>query len=115
MPEPFPLFHWSPTSRHKQIRKRGLVPGCWSTDRMWKPPCVCYADSPSLAWALSGALPRGREHDSWDLWQTWSDVPTGFEELPYDDGGPRSGAVKEYRVYERVYARDLWYVGSRKE
>lgn len=111
MSDAIPLYHWSPTARRKQIKKRGLVPGCWSTDRLWKPPCVCYADTPSLAWALSGALPRGREHDSWDLWQTYDDVPSGYEAIAFDG----SDDVKEYRVYERIYARDLWYVASRTE
>jgi hypothetical protein len=105
-----PLFHWSPTARRNQINRRGLVPGSRSVDGLWKPPFVCFADSPSLAWALSGQTSRGQAIKSWDLWQMWSDVPTGLEELLFDDD---PGRIKEYRVYERIYKRDLWYVATR--
>lgn len=104
------LYHWAPTERRKAIKKRGLVPGSWSTDRLWRPPYVCFADSPSLAWVLSGGTARGREHSSWDLWMVWSDRLNGYEELRFDD---EPGKVKEYRVYERVYKRDVWYVATR--
>jgi hypothetical protein len=69
---------------------------------------VCFSSTPSLAWSLSGYFHP--EVPSWDLWQTWSDVPTGYEALLFDDGPPD---VKEYRVYERIYKRDLWYVATR--
>lgn len=105
------LFHWSPTSRRKQILRRGLMPGSKSVDGLWKPPYVCFADSPSLAWALSGMTSRGSQVKSWDLWQMWSDVPSRMEELPFDDDPER---IKEYRVYERIFKRDLWYVGTRQ-
>lgn len=110
-PKPFPLYHWSPSTRRKQIERRGMVPGSWSPDRAWRPPCICYADSPQLAWRLSGALHP--EHPSWDLWMTWSDVPSGFEEIPFDGVPGAQGWVKEYRVYERIFKRDLWYVATR--
>lgn len=107
----FLLYHWSPLSRRRAILHRGLMPGSWSTDRQWKPPYVCFADSPSLAWALSGATERGKEtEEDWDLWMMHSDVPSGMEALCFDDDPEQ---VKEYRVYERVYERDLWWVGSR--
>lgn len=105
-----PLFHWSPTSRRGQINRRGLVPGSRSVDGLWKPPYVCFAESPSLAWALSGMTTRGAPVPSWDLWQMWSNSPSGMEALPFDGDPSR---VKEYRVYERIYKRDLWYVGTR--
>lgn len=111
-PVPFPLYHWSPTTRRGQINRRGLVPGSLSTDRLWRPPFVCFADSPSLAWALSGMTGRGPEVASWDLWMTWSDVPSGMEAILFDDDRSR---VKEYRVYERIYKRDLWYVATRTQ
>lgn len=104
------LYHWSPTSRRKAILRRGFVPGSWSTDRLWKPPYVCFSDSPSLAWALSGGTGRGALHESWDLWMVHSDRLEGYEELPFDDEPDR---IKEYRVYHRIYKRDLWYVATR--
>lgn len=104
------LYHWSPTSRRGQINRRGLVPGSRSVDGLWKPPYVCFADSPSLAWGLSGGMPgRSDEVPSWDLWMMWSDVPSGMEEIPFDE----PGRVREYRVYERIFKRDLWYVATR--
>lgn len=108
---PFLLFHWSPTTRRPGILRYGLVPGKRSTCNVWRPPYVCFADSPSWAWALSGALRP--DHPEWDLWQMWSDVPSGYEELP--GYGEREGRVHEYRVYERVFKRDLWLVGSRPQ
>jgi hypothetical protein len=104
------LFHWSPTSRRKAITRRGLVPGSLSTDRLWRPPFVCLSDSPSLAWVLSGDTARGRLVSSWDLWCVWDDRLNGYEVLPFDDEPDR---VKEYRVYQRIFKRDLWYVGTR--
>lgn len=104
----FALYHWSPVERRGQIQKYGLVPGRLSTDRIWRPPYVCYSDSPALAWSLSGAL-RDGEFSAWDLWMTWSDRLEGYEVIPFDDGVPR-----EYRVYHRVFKRDVWYVGTRE-
>jgi len=46
----------------------GLRPGSVSSCRQWKPPYVCLADSPSLAWGLIGRFrPSIRD---WDLWWT---------------------------------------------
>jgi hypothetical protein len=104
----FPLFHWSPTTRRRSIQRTGLVPSSRSVDGLWRPPYVCYADDPMLAWALSGDFHP--EVDSWDLWQTWSDVPRGYERIEFDGDTDR---VKEYRVYERVFKRDLRYVATR--
>lgn len=102
------LYHWSPTTRRKQISKLGLVPGSRSLDGAWKPPYVCFADSPSMGWALSGALRP--DIDSWDLWMTWSTTPKGFEIIPLDGS---DSVVKEVRVYQRIYKRDIWYVATR--
>lgn len=114
MSEPIPLYHWSPVVRRPAITRRGLVPGSWSTDRLWRPPYVCFSGDPALAWQLSGATPRGREVAAWDLWQTWSDVPDGYEEITdtYADTGRTY--VKEIRVYQRIYKRDLWWVATRE-
>ena len=104
------LFHWAPTSRRKGIERLGLVPGSWSRDRVWKPPYVCFSGSPSLAWALSGAIGQTEAITSWDLWQVWSDRLDGYEVLVFDDDPDE---VKEFRVYHRIYKRDIWYVATR--
>lgn len=87
------------------------MPGSLSRCRQWRPPYVCLSDSPPLAWALSGQLDPEPKH--WDLWMVWASRLTGYEQIPFDDGGPRSGDIKEYRVYHRIYKRDLWYVATR--
>lgn len=102
----FALYHWSPTARRKQIIRYGLRPGSVSSCRLWKPPYVCFADSPLRAWSLIGRFRPEIEH--WDLWWTTSAAVSGYEIIPYDNNEP-----KEYRVYERVFKRDLWLVGSR--
>jgi hypothetical protein len=88
----------------------GLRPGHFSTDRLWRPPVICYADDPATAWQLSAGTGRGQAIDEWDLWMIWSDTPSGLEIIPYDNGVP-----KEYRVYERIYKKDVWFVGSRRQ
>jgi hypothetical protein len=108
----FMMYHWSPTERRNQINRRGFVPGSWSVDRVWRPPVICFSDNPSLAWALSGQIHT--EVPIWDLWAVWSDVPTGYEEIwdHYPDTG--RPYIKEYRVYERIFKRDIWYVATRE-
>jgi hypothetical protein len=114
-PRAFLMFHWSPSTRRKGIGRLGMVPGKWSTDRMWKPPYVAFAPSPSLAWALSAATHRGQQVPSWDLWMTDSThIDGGFETIPFDDNTPDNiPDVKEFRVYDRIYKRDLWFIGTR--
>lgn len=109
----FLLYHWSPTTRRKSIDRRGFVPGSLSTDRLWRPPHSCWATSPSLAWALSGMTQRGLEVSSWDLWCVWSDRLEGWEVIPFDDGRTAALRPKEYRVYHRIFKRDVWYIATR--
>lgn len=111
MTDPFPLFHWSPTTNRQRIQHDGFKPSSWSIDREWRPPYICFADDPWMAWRLSGDVHP--EIASWDLWQTWSNVPSGMEAIydtRRDNGEPY---VKEWRVYERIYKRSVWYVASR--
>lgn len=109
--EPFPLYHWSPSDRRRAINRRGLVPGSHSVDREWRPPYICLSDTPSLAYALS--IDFHPEILSWDLWMVWSDRPKGKEAI-YDTYADTGRAyVKEWRVYERIYKRDVWYVATR--
>lgn len=103
----FALYHWAPTTRRKQITRYGLRPGSLSSDQLWKPPYVCLAEGPLLAWQLIGRY-RPLIHE-WDLWWTTSDAAAPMEMIPSDDGQPR-----EYRVYHRIYKRDLWLVGTRQ-
>jgi hypothetical protein len=102
----FALYHWAPTSRRGQINRYGLRPGSLSSDRLWRPPFTCLADGPLAAWNLIGryrpAIPE------WDLWWTTSTAAGDFEGIPNDDGSWR-----EYRVYHRIFKRDLWMVGTR--
>lgn len=101
-------YHWSPVERRASIIKHGLLPGKFSTDKLWRPPYICLATSPSLAWGLSGGI-RKRERRDWDLWQADVSEQSGYEEL-YFDG---SNEIKEIRVYERIYKRNVWYVATR--
>lgn len=85
----FPIFHWSPISRRKQIERYGFRVQMRSVDGVWRPPYTCWARDPQLAWWLSGAIHP--EIDAWDLWQTWSDVPSGI-------GGPDRLSTRQRRV-----------------
>lgn len=107
--KPFPLYHWSPVERRKQILRFGLKPHSKSRCGQWKPPYVCFSDSPSLAWGLSACFSDGP--GEWDLWMMWSNSPTGYETLT--TGHNPSGKPTEYRVYERVPKSKLWHVGVR--
>ncbi|MBU8830843.1 hypothetical protein [Mycolicibacterium goodii] len=102
----FALYHWAPTARRGQINRYGLRPGSLSSDRLWKPPYICLADGPLQAWRLIGRF-RPLIHE-WDLWWTTSTAVAGYEVIPDDNGD-----VREYRVYERIFKRDLWMVGTR--
>ena len=106
MSNPFLLFHWSPGERRKQILRYGLRPGCLSRCGIWKPPYICFSASPSQAWGLI----RQERGDIMDLWMMWSNVPSGYEVLYHD----RTKKPKEYRIYERIFKRDVWYVGTRE-
>lgn len=109
------LYHWSPTRNRDRIRHDGLKPGVKSLQGDWRPPYVCFSDDPNLAWILSGAMwPEIKE---WDLWMCH--VPTSdiehYELIldTYRDTGRHY--VKEYRVYSRVYKRDLIYLATRSQ
>lgn len=40
----------------------------------------------------------------------WSNIPSGYEVL-FIEGTKKP---KEYRIYERIFKRDIWYVGTRE-
>lgn len=105
-----PLYHWAPVARRKQIIRYGLRPGMRSTTTETHiAPYICFADSPSWAWALSGQMPHSPSGE-WDLWMTWLEVVTDPTVLATSD---RPSGIYEIRTPNRVYKRDLWYVGSR--
>lgn len=63
-----------------------------------------------MAWLLSGDTGRGQMIADWDLWEVWLHE-NGREELYYDD----NKTIREIRVYDRIYKRNVWYVGSRTQ
>lgn len=108
------LYHWSPTSNRRSINKIGLVPGRLTLQGDWRPPYIAFADEPRLGWMLSGRMYP--EIKSWDLWMVYHAFQTsykGYEIITdtYRDNGRHF--VKEYRIYTRVYKRDLDYIGTR--
>lgn len=107
-----PLYHWSPVARRKQILRYGLRP--WmrtTTNTTPKTPVICFADTPSWAWALSGNM-RWTPPGTWDLWQTYASSLTEPVVLAAED---RASGLYEVRTEHRVYKRDLWYIGSREK
>lgn len=107
-----PLYHWAPASRRKQIMRYGLRPGMRPTTSVgagYKIPYICFADSPSWAWALSGDT-RWSAKGEWDLWMAWLDKLIDPVVFATDE---RHSGLYEVRTEHRVYKRNLWYVGSR--
>lgn len=110
------LYHWSPTSNRNGIRKRGLDIGRRSLQGDWKPPYVALADDPILAWILSGNMWPSIK--SWDLWMVNMNTQTSFKhhelilDTFYDTG---RHYIKEYRIYTRIYKRDVKYLATRRE
>jgi hypothetical protein len=109
------LFHWSPAARRKQINRHGLLPKRRPTvslgnvdGRVWKPPYICFGDTPAWAWALSGGM-RHTPSGEWDLWQTYADKLTD----PMILSTTVANGIHEIRTDHRVFKRDLWHVGTR--
>lgn len=107
------LYHWSPRARRKQIERYGLRPGMRTTTTTENLGglAICFADSPSWAWALSGDM-RWTPDGIWDLWQTSLDRITDPVVMACDT---RPSGLYEVRTEHRVYKRDIWYVGSREK
>lgn len=102
------FYHWSHRTRRKSIEHRGLLPHQWSRDRLWRPPHICLAPTPLVGWALSGGMNYPVDNTLWDLWEVDVSEQTGFEELYYD-----TGALKEIRVYERIFKRNVHWIAER--
>lgn len=108
------LYHWSPAKNRNSINKYGLDINKKSLQGDWKPPYVCFSDEPILAWILSGRMWPGS--GEWDLWMCHVPSQTSFNHYEiildtYINTGRHY--IKEYRIYTRVYKRDLTYIGSR--
>jgi hypothetical protein len=108
------IFHWSPSTNRANIYRVGLVTHKLSLQGDWRPPYVAFSDDPYLAWILSGKM--FPELTSWDLWMCHIPSQTSFDHYEiitdtYRDTGRQY--VKEYRVYSRVYKRDLVYLATR--
>ncbi len=108
------LYHWSPTSNRSNINKVGLLTHRRTLQGDWRPPYVCLCDDPYLGWSLSGRM--FPEIKMWDLWMCHLPSQTSFEhyEIITDTfRGTGRRFVKEYRVYTRIYKRDLIYLATR--
>jgi hypothetical protein len=108
------LYHWSPVARRPSILRYGLRPCMRPTThagdgtQTWRAGYVCFADTPSWAWALSGKF-RSAPAGDWDLWSCYLDRLTEPRILPAD----WANGIHEVRTQHRVFKRDLWHVGTR--
>jgi hypothetical protein len=110
------LYHWSPTRNRNSINHRGLLTHRRTLQGEWKPPYICFSEDPILGWTLSGEM--WQEIKSWDLWMTNCNAQTSFDHYEIiTDTFVDTGRyyVKEYRIYTRVYKRDLIYLGTRTQ
>ncbi len=108
------IYHWSPTINRPSINRLGLVTHRRTLQGLWRPPFVSFSDDPYLAWILSGKMwPDIKE---WDLWYCHVPSQTSFDHYEViTDTYPDTGRhfIKEYRIYTRVYKRDLTYLATR--
>ena len=109
------LYHWSPSTNREGINKRGLDVGKKTLQGDWRPPYVCLADDPYLAWILSGRM--FPDIESWDLWMVNDDAQTSYDHYELIlDTFPNTGRhyIKEYRIYTRIYKRDVLYIATKE-
>lgn len=104
--KPFLLYHWSPSERREKIKRRGLRLACSPVTHSQRYQYLCWSDSPSLAWALSGT--HSEVEGEWDLWMAWSDW-IGRIKRRTDLGHPT-----EWRSFENVPKSKIWLVGTRR-
>lgn len=110
------LYHWSPSYNRKSINRFGLDIHRKTLQGDWRPPYVAFSDDPLLAWVLSGKM--WSEIERWDLWMCYIPSQTSFDHYEiitdtYQDSGRHY--IKEYRIYTRVYKRDLTYLATRSQ
>ena len=110
------LYHWSPTTNRGNINRTGLLTHRRTLQGHWRPPYVCMCDDPKLGWYLSGRM--WPEIPSWDLWMCYVPDQTSFDHYEIiTDTFPDTGRhfIKEYRIYTRIYKRDLYYLATRTQ
>ena len=110
------LYHWSPSTNRNSINRVGLQINRRTLQGEWRPPYVCFSDDPILAWVLSGRMYP--DTPSWDLWACHVPTQDSFDHYEIiTDTFPDTGRhyVKEYRIYTRVYKRDLHYIATRTQ
>lgn len=110
------LYHWSPSSNRASITRHGLKVNRLSLQGEFRPPYVALADDPWLAWILSGQMYPGIK--KWDLWMVNVENQTSFKGWEIITDTYRNSERtyrKEYRVYTRIFKRDLIYLGSRTQ
>lgn len=108
------LYHWSPTSKRKQIIRHGLLPFRRPTTHAaptWRAPYICFGDTAAWAWGLSGGQ-RSAPSGMWDLWETRLADLVEPKILPAPDV---SNGVHEIRTEHRVMKRHLWLVAQREK
>lgn len=108
--KPFILYHWSPVTRRAGIEKRGLVVGEEHVAHTagWNARYLCFSNSPSLAWTLSGDFCA--QPIEWDLWMVWSSCIPGPIYRRTDHQGLNPA---EFRTYVNIPKEFPWRVGSR--
>lgn len=67
------LYHWSPSSRRKKILKDGLkvsqkVSGENRGLGEWRPPYICFSNSPARAYSMLIHIPKGTPIDLYEVW-----------------------------------------------
>lgn len=106
------LYHWSPTSKRRQIIRHGLIPHRRATTHAtpgWRAPYVCFGDTAAWAWALSGGQ-RSAPSGEWDLWETRI---TDLDDPKILPAPGVSNGIHEVRTEHRVRKRFLWLVGQK--
>lgn len=113
------LYHWSPSVNRPGIQRLGLVPGrapvtYTDSDPGFRADHTCFAEDPLWAWALSGDV-IGKPGQSWDLWCANVDLKLHrFKRMRHHpDEVAHPCRWHEWRIYDRVYKRNVVYVASR--
>jgi hypothetical protein len=106
---PWRLYHWAPLSRLKSIRRHGLRIGSLTLSREWRPPWLCFSDSPARALMLCTHIPVGT-------------VLVLFEVFPqlrhrvYRVCRDRARKlIPEWRIYDNVSPSRIFRIASRKK
>lgn len=96
------LYHWSPRRNRARILKHGLRPHELSVDRDWRPPYICFADTPFMGLNLCLKFRAGSIIDLYEVWLS------GYPLYRRRDFG------REYRVRVPVDRRRIRLIASRR-